>query len=52
MSALTLNVNLVSNAMAQGYDIYRDNGYYSYIEPTTKNMNVEQVHSKDSLYLQ
>ena len=29
MSALTLNVNLVSNAMAQGYDIYRDNGYYS-----------------------
>ena len=29
MSALTLNVNLLSNAMAQGYDIYRDNGYYS-----------------------
>ena len=29
MSAFTLNVNLLSNAMAQGYDIYRDNGYYS-----------------------
>ena len=29
MSALTLNVNLLSNAMAQGYNIYRDNGYYS-----------------------
>ena len=29
LSALTLNVNLLSNAMAQGYDIYRDNGYYS-----------------------
>jgi hypothetical protein len=29
MSALTLNINLLSNAMAQGYDIYRDNGSYS-----------------------
>ena len=29
MSALTFNVNLLSNVMAQGYDIYRDNGYYS-----------------------
>ena len=29
LAALTSNVNLLSNAMAQGYDIYRDNGYYS-----------------------
>ena len=48
MSALTLNVNLLSNAMAQEYDDYYSNSYYSAnIQQTTRNMNVEQAHLKD-----
>ena len=44
-----LNNNNMFNAMAQGYDIYRDNVIIANIQPTTRNMSVEQVHLKDFL---
>lgn len=44
MSALTFNVNLLSNAMAQEYDRYGD-----HIPPKIRSMNAEQVHLKGSL---
>ena len=44
---LNNNNSFLTTAMAQGYDIYRDNAYYS--QYTT---DVEQVHLKDFLLVQ
>jgi hypothetical protein len=38
--------SLLNTAMAQGYDKYGDNSYYSQYPTDEKNMNVEQVHSR------
>jgi hypothetical protein len=48
MSALTLNVNLLSKVMAQEYDEYGDSSY-SHTQLTIRSMNAEQAHLKDSL---
>ena len=49
MSVLTLNVNLLSNAMAQEYDDIMEIVIIANIQQTIRNMNVEQVHLKDFL---
>ena len=48
MSTLTLNVNLLSNAMAQEYDKYGDS-YYSTYQTDDKKYECQKVHLKGSL---
>ena len=49
MSVLTFNGNLLSNSMAQDYDDYYGDSYYSAYPTDDKKMNAGQVHLSASL---